>query len=331
MQSNRDFSSDDNRTKPERFLQNYGVIFAYVGIILLVILSLFPRFSVSISWEIVALVALLLVTPFIGNLKRIWVSNVGGVELDTEINETRASLDDLLLDISETPDAIELPQEGLEMEPSDLNIEEEQGDSDTKEEQGDSDTKEEQGDSDTEEERGSSNTEGEQDESQSDSRVDREKYGFSREKDQSEAYLDDLGGRPSEIADELYRLLEEHPRLALAKLRMEMEEAVDSLIISMGDEKPQTTSSRLNTLEKQGWISTEVLNTYSKIRNLCNKAIHGEEVQMQDAIEIVDIGVDFISGIRSRELYERFKRGEELDEDELDILNEHPITEQRNS
>lgn len=274
-------SEQENRSRTERALQNHGIAITYIGIVVLIILDFIPQASIDISWQIIALISILTVTPFIGNLKRIWVSNVGGVELETEISETRASLDELLSDIPDIPETAK----------SSVEQSKDRSDKDGSDESSSEDE-----------------TSGQSDE---------------QLKIDQEGYLDDLGGEPSSISDELYRLLENDPRLALAKLRMEMEEAVDSLLITMGYEKPQTSAERYNILDQRDEISREVIENYSRVKNLCNKAIHGEEVQMEDAIEIVDLGTDLISGIRSRELYERFKQGEDLRSEELETLAEH--------
>jgi len=291
-ESNSSVRNDQNGI--EQFLQTFGIGIIYIGIIVLLIFNLGPWYDVEVSWRTIALITLLLVTPFVSNLKSIWVSNVGGLELQTEISEARVSLEDVLPELKQKPDVDDQSKIATDEKSDNASSSEmESGDSELNSESNGSEIK------------------------------------TASETDLNSNQINNLGGDPSEIATDLYRLLENDPRLALAKLRMEMEEAVDDLIVAMGYERPQVSQTRYDILNNHERIGNNILDTYSQIKDLSNKAIHGDKVQMQDAIEIVDIGTDFISGIRSRELYERFKRGEELNKDELDILDEHPVTDQQ--
>jgi len=90
--------------------------------------------------------------------------------------------------------------------------------------------------------------------------------------------------------------------LALADLRIEIEEKLRLAIESLDNSKRDTWSiSRIiNALKKKEVLSSKQISALQKIVNMCNKAVHGEPVSKGEANQIIDL---------ADELYKYFSPG----------------------
>lgn len=102
--------------------------------------------------------------------------------------------------------------------------------------------------------------------------------------------------RPTEIietfsAESAMNLVEQDPNLALAALRMEIERilrlAYQTLINPDPPEK-HGISYLIRELHKEGVIGSHQREALHQIIRLCNEAIHGGNVSMDDAIKVID-------------------------------------------
>lgn len=89
---------------------------------------------------------------------------------------------------------------------------------------------------------------------------------------------------------ELKNLAIKDPNLALAKVRIEMEKKLRFLTEIYLDEKGENLSMRnmIQKLEEKKIIDSNLGSLLRDISNVANRAIHGEDVSKQDAIELVD-------------------------------------------
>lgn len=98
-----------------------------------------------------------------------------------------------------------------------------------------------------------------------------------------------------EVAQKLYRYLEEDPKVAIAMLGIELEKPLRE--IAKENSLPQMEHAPLTNLveELSRWesdiITKDVYENLHKIQNLRNKAIHGGEISREDAKEIIDLGL----------------------------------------
>jgi hypothetical protein len=105
----------------------------------------------------------------------------------------------------------------------------------------------------------------------------------------------------NELKEYLFLLTETDPSLALAKLRMELEDAIKNIYDSdlIKEEDKQRNLFRIPamiaTLEKQSSINKAIVHNTKEVIVLCNKAIHGGAVSSEQAYGIVKVGIIIIS------------------------------------
>lgn len=89
--------------------------------------------------------------------------------------------------------------------------------------------------------------------------------------------------------------------LALAKLRIELEKVLNKLLrISSGDnyqEKALSAGQIVYKLENRGILPTDISTPTRNVIQICNRAIHGEDIREQDARSVIEIGVSLLREI----------------------------------
>lgn len=106
---------------------------------------------------------------------------------------------------------------------------------------------------------------------------------------------DDEDEEPEERIRELLR---EDPRLALAKVRIELEEALKRLYATTAEAEPDWRRLSLSRLV-DGLVRKEILNssiaaTLRDVITLANRAVHGERVEAAAAEELALLGVRLV-------------------------------------
>jgi hypothetical protein len=245
---------------PGAILRRYGPTVVFVSLSTLLVIYIFDLVDVRIDWVAISMIVVLLFIPYLRFLKRVEVANVGGVEMQSSINQTRELIEQI-------------------------------GDIETE------DSEDTTTASDTEED---SSIEDDEDPVSEEHSV---TVSSKRDFYPSNEYIGGMGGEIDDISDDIYRLLETNPRVALARLRMELEEAVRELLSKSnldntlrhksGAYRSAVSQARLLT-EQYEEVGNNFLESYMSVRSLCNSAIHGEEVKTEDAIEIVDLGLDLL-------------------------------------
>jgi hypothetical protein len=291
----------------EGLLRKYGPSLLFLSILTIVIIDIFSLASLSVNWPTVALIAMLVIIPYLRDLKRIEVANMGSVELQSDIESARQLVEKLGTKPPEketgtNEDSPELSEEKLSQF---VQMLEEKNDSEVSEEKDeDSEVSEE-----VEEDSGiGPRPQARVDTGEAGEDTDRDAYGERVDPVDKHygGYVGGIGGSIDQISDEIYSLLEKNPRVALAKLRMELEEEIRRTIqnhqaSSISEQNPQhlQPSEQARVLKYIGIVDENFVQSYVEVRELCNKAIHGEEIKTQDAIDIVDLGLNILRYLKS--------------------------------
>lgn len=101
---------------------------------------------------------------------------------------------------------------------------------------------------------------------------------------------------------EIQNLIERDPPLGLAKLRIELESELRRLCVQHAPEaNPRTLSLGAMTAElrKRALLPREIAEPLSKVSTLTNRAVHGEYVPPDVAMEIGQVGIRVLSALRS--------------------------------
>jgi hypothetical protein len=118
----------------------------------------------------------------------------------------------------------------------------------------------------------------------------------------------------SETEELAYRLLEEDPRLALARLRIQIEESLIQLYRSnLGkelDRRRLPLTKVLAELVKEGGVSSGLVSGIQSVVALANRAVHGERISKESARQIIEIGLPLVEEIRD-EYLQRLSRPRE--------------------
>jgi len=104
-----------------------------------------------------------------------------------------------------------------------------------------------------------------------------------------------------EDAEGVLALAESDPQLALAKLRIKLEEALRALASStIGEDRARRMGiGRLaDELVRRSVLNPGLAAAIRDVAPLANRAIHGEYVRPQDAQEIAELGVQVLSALR---------------------------------
>jgi hypothetical protein len=96
-------------------------------------------------------------------------------------------------------------------------------------------------------------------------------------------------------------LVESDPVLSLAKLRIELEKALNKLHQFAFNEKRQEKSlsagQLVYKLDKAGILPSDISVPTREVIAICNRAIHGEDIRQQDVKSVIDVGVDLLREI----------------------------------
>lgn len=102
-------------------------------------------------------------------------------------------------------------------------------------------------------------------------------------------------GRAGELSEDRVRqLLEEDPRLALAKVRIELEEALKRLFLttseSQQDLRRMSLGRLVDELVRREMLSRPIASALRDVIGLANRAVHGERVDTEAAQELALLG-----------------------------------------
>jgi hypothetical protein len=111
----------------------------------------------------------------------------------------------------------------------------------------------------------------------------------------------------NEIKNKIYNLVENEPVLALAKLRIEIEKVISRLHNRVGPKQVSLYPSNrfvplgkmLNDLSKTEFFPKDISRNLNEIIQICNRAVHGEEIKQTDAQAVVETGVSLLDLIYS--------------------------------
>ena len=96
-------------------------------------------------------------------------------------------------------------------------------------------------------------------------------------------------------------LLREDPRLALAKVRIELEEALRRLYATAGstpDSRRMSLSRMVESLARHEVLSGSVASAVREVMTLANRAVHGERVEPGAAEELAVLGIQLVREIQ---------------------------------
>jgi hypothetical protein len=104
-----------------------------------------------------------------------------------------------------------------------------------------------------------------------------------------------LGLKPTSSGLDMsyYReIAQSDPTLALAGLRIEIESLAQNLAsgFHLETKRAEPVRSLLKRLHERGAITSEQMDLARKILTICNKAIHGQIVTQDEALDVIDIG-----------------------------------------
>lgn len=127
----------------------------------------------------------------------------------------------------------------------------------------------------------------------------REKFGYIlTQEDLKRADVEsDLDNQDTE--QYIQRLLETDTRFAVVQLQVELEKALEDI----GErEDVDLSESRgmmnyANTLRRKGILDTQITNGLRQIQEIRNKAVHGAEIEKEEAKEIVNIGLEILESL----------------------------------
>lgn len=107
--------------------------------------------------------------------------------------------------------------------------------------------------------------------------------------------------RPSALEDQLLQLAETDPALALAKLRIEIEQRLRSLAdLSLESLQHKKVMSRLGIrhlsriLLKEETLDRNAFDAIEATIDVLNKAVHGTKIESNEAIRVVDTGLTLL-------------------------------------
>ena len=105
------------------------------------------------------------------------------------------------------------------------------------------------------------------------------------------------------VGESLLDLLDRDHVLALAKLRIELEQALTRLHLLTTPTTRQRRHAGLNRLVgdlvRSGILPAQQSEPLREVISLCNRAVHGEHVRPADAKSILDIGIRILEEIDS--------------------------------
>ncbi|MCU4740527.1 hypothetical protein [Natronoglomus mannanivorans] len=268
----------------ERYIRTYFPSIVFCGILIVVAIDLYEPSRLEIEWTTITLIVILLLAPYVRDLKALELANVGSVTLQDDIESARQTVH--RIGDEDGPDEDDL-------EPR----------ADT---EGSGDVGASTGTDDRAGGRQAVETTVD-DRTAVDDRSPSVALQASRSRPRLDASADTGYGRDGDDLHELYEteyhLLERNPRIALAKLRMELDIGTRSLLEATAPERTERgcldPAEVVDALSEEGIVDSAFVAAYSEVRSLCNQAIHDEEIRPQDAIEIVDLGLALLRVVES--------------------------------
>jgi hypothetical protein len=105
-------------------------------------------------------------------------------------------------------------------------------------------------------------------------------------------------GEPWDLDPRSLLLQDKH--LALAKLRMELEQELRRIAFRMEINVPghYTSSLIAKTLVAKSVLPSSVIPGLTEVVKACNQAVHGFDVPHSTAVEVVEIGTDLLNRLR---------------------------------
>jgi hypothetical protein len=101
-----------------------------------------------------------------------------------------------------------------------------------------------------------------------------------------------------ETVNSLSALVESDPILALAKLRIELEKALNRLFrMTHKEDKSKRRLSPMQLIHKlssEEILAKDIARTTREVISICNRAIHGEDIRKQDAESVVESGASLL-------------------------------------
>jgi len=98
--------------------------------------------------------------------------------------------------------------------------------------------------------------------------------------------------------DSISALVESDPILALAKLRIELEKALNRLFrMTHKEDKSKRLVSPMqliHVLSSEEILPKDIARTTREVMSICNRAIHGEDIRKQDAESVVESGASLL-------------------------------------
>ena len=97
-------------------------------------------------------------------------------------------------------------------------------------------------------------------------------------------------------------LVESDPILALAKLRIELEKALNRLFrMTHKEDRSKRVVSPMqlvHRLSNEEILPKDIARTTREVMSICNRAIHGEDIRKQDAESVVESGASLLIKLR---------------------------------
>lgn len=101
-----------------------------------------------------------------------------------------------------------------------------------------------------------------------------------------------------ETINSISALVESDPILALAKLRIELEKALNRLFrMAHKEDKSKRAVSPMqliHRLSSEEILPKDIARTTREVMSICNRAIHGEDIRKQDAESVVESGASLL-------------------------------------
>jgi len=129
------------------------------------------------------------------------------------------------------------------------------------------------------------------------------------------------------VVDDLLRVVEADPALALAKLRIEIERLLEEMFELQAEPKqpvrrPSGVLGLLRVLSRDGAIDKPTADAVSSITRVLNEAVHGARIERHRAMEVIDSGITLLE--RLNDIYmQTYERAFEPAEEETIDLREH--------
>lgn len=86
------------------FFRTFGPIFGFLLVLAVTVLEIFRPDTVNVTWEVITLLGFVLISPYLDEIKRVWIPNVGGIDFQREIDDAERRVEELLARLGEGDD-----------------------------------------------------------------------------------------------------------------------------------------------------------------------------------------------------------------------------------